>query len=214
MPRLLLVLIPLAIVVAVAIFVQRVPDVVKRALILTWAGRGLVAAFVAVAMLFLIGETASDPGGWKAVGLITAWLVPLVGLSLLAFYRPSIAVSVLAVATLVPVAFGAWAMVDYAGWRGWQDQVGPVSLVLVMVVGAASAVLGRSRPNAAGWLMVVVSVVPVLLAMLGSGSEWGFAASTGLMSASVLTCGLLYLWADRLTAGSGAHSSGQHLVGH
>jgi len=212
MTRFLVVLIPLAIVVTFAISFRRVSDRAKQASILTWVGFSLVVAFVAFVVLFLTGETVSDPGGWKAVGLIAAWLLPLVGLSLVAFYRPSVAISVLAVAILVPIALGLWAMVGFEGWRGWQDRVGPVSLVLVVVIGAALAVAGLSRPRAAGLLMVVVSVVPVALALLGSGSEWGFPLSLGLTTAPVLICGLLYLWADRLAGSSGAPSSEVHLL--
>lgn len=60
--------------------------------------------------------------------------------------------------------------------------------------------------------MVVVSVGPVVLALLGSGSEWGFALSVGLTTAPVLICGLLYLWADPLAGGSGAPLSELHLL--
>lgn len=214
MVRFLLGTVSLAVAVVFVVLVQRVPGAARRAAILTWAGLGIVAVYVAFAALFLIGETVGDPGGWRAVGLIAAWLVPLVGLSALAFYRPSAALPTLAVAMVAPVGLGLWAMVDFEAWRDWQDRVGPVPLVPVVVLGAALAVAGLSRTSVAGWLMVTVTVVPVVLATLGSGSQRGFALSVGLISAPVLISGLLYVWAGQLATGYDAHPSGHHLVGH
>lgn len=165
--------------------------------VVAWVGFGLVAAFTGFVALMLIGDLVADPGGWRAAGLIAAFVVPLVGLSALAFYWPAVAVRILAALSLLPVGFGLWELLDYETVRDWEDAHGPVSLALVVILGAALAVAGLSRPFAAGVLMVVVTVVPLVLSMLGAGSEWFQPLSIGLVSLPILIGGVLFLVAGR-----------------
>lgn len=186
-------------------FRQRFSDISSSASPLTWVAFAIAAGFLALAGLMVAGYGLTDPGGWKGLGLTVLWLGPLVALSALAFYRPDESVPVLAAATLPAVGFGVWALLDYEGARAWEDQNGPVSLVLVLVVAAALVVLGLSRPRPAGLLLVAVTVVPSVLAMIGAGSEWLLALSIGVVSAPILICGVLYLIAGRSRAGSVEH---------
>lgn len=61
----------------------------------------------------MAGETLADPSGWRGLGLVALWLMPLLVLSVLAYARPAAAVPILAVASLVPVGLGVWALVDF-----------------------------------------------------------------------------------------------------
>lgn len=80
----MLFVIVVAIVIAVAIAaVVRQPDPVKRAILLRRSGFGLMALSTVVFGAFIIGEAFADPGGWKAAGLLAAWVVPLAGLAAL-----------------------------------------------------------------------------------------------------------------------------------
>lgn len=168
--------------------------------VLAWVGFGLVAAFSGFVALMLFGELVADPGGWRAAGLIAAFGVPLVGLVVLAFYWPDVAVRVLAALSLLPVGFGLWELLDYETVRNWEDTHGPISLALVVILGAALAVAGLSRPFASGVLMVVVTVVPLVLSMLGAGSEWFQPLSIGLVSLPILIGGVVFLVAGRQRA--------------
>lgn len=186
-------------------FRQRLSDIAGSASALTWVGFAIAAGFLALACLMVAGYGLTDPGGWKGLGLTALWLGPLVALSALAFYRPDASIPVLAVATLPAVGFGVWALLDYEGARGWEDQNGPVSLVLVLVVAPALVVLGLSRPRPAGLLLVGVTVVPLVLEMIGAGSQWLMALSIGVVYAPILIGGVLYLIAGRSQGGTVEH---------
>lgn len=170
---------------------------------LRWVAFAVMAAFAGFVGMMVVGYTATDVGGWQAVGLIALVVVPAALLCLLAWWRPTVAVPVLAVASLAPVAFGVLQLVDYDRWSAWEDEHGPVSLVLVVVVGAALAVLGLSRPTEAGLLMVAIVLVPLALEMVGAGEEWWRPLSIALVVLPVLVSGSLFLLAGR--EGAGGH---------
>ena len=92
--------------------------------VLRWFGFAVMAAFAGFVGLILVGYTIADVGGWEAVGLIAVVGVPLALLSLLAYVRPSVAVPVLAVVTLAPIAFGVMFLLDFDRWTAWEDQHG------------------------------------------------------------------------------------------
>jgi hypothetical protein len=156
-----------------------------------------MAAFGGFTSLMLVGYTVTDVGGWKALGLIAAVGVPLGLLCLLAWLRPSLAVPVLAVVSLAPIAFGVLQLLDYGRWSDWEDQNGPVSLVLVLLVGVALAVLGLSRPVEAGVMLLAIVFVPLVLSMIGAGDEWPRPLSISLVVLPVVVSGVLFLLADR-----------------
>lgn len=144
----------------------------------TWVAFGISASFLGLIVLVVAGYALTDPGGWRGFGLTVVWLVPLAGLAVLGLLRPSAAVPTLAVLTLLPLGFGAWSLVDFEGAHDWEDGVGPISLVLLVVVAAGLVTLGLSRPTVAGALLLVATVGPVLLAMVGAGSDWRVAVAT------------------------------------
>lgn len=155
------------------------------------------AAFVGLAALFVAGSAFADPGGWAAVGMTAAWLVPLVALVALAFWRPRQSVPVLVVAALLPLALGAWSLVDPAAARDWENRVGPVGLVVLLVVGAGLVTLGLSRPGLAGAVLLVVTVVPPLLAALAPGDGRGAPLSLALLTLPLVVTAVLYLAGTR-----------------
>ncbi len=164
---------------------------------LRWFGFGVMAAFAGFVGLTLVGYTVTDVGGWEAVGLVALVGVPLALLCLLAYYRPSVAVPVLAVVALAPIAFGVMFLIDFDRWTAWEDQHGPLSLILLVAVAAPLAVLGLARPTAAGSLMLAASLVPVLLSTIGAGSDWARPLSIGLVIAPVVVSAVLFLLAGR-----------------
>ena len=163
------------------------------------------AAFVGLAALFVAGSALSDPGGWAAVGMTAAWLVPLVALVVLAFWRPRQAVPVLVVAALLPLAFGAWSLVDPTAARDWENRVGPVGLVVLLVVSAGLVTLGLSRPVLAGAVLLVVTVVPPLLAALAPGTGRGEPLSLALLTLPLVVAAVLYLVAGTRARGRHPH---------
>ena len=193
-------------------FRQRLSDLARTTSVLAWVGFSVTVAFLGLAGLMVAGYTLTDPGGWTGLGLTALWAIPALGLAVLAFYRPDTALPVLAVASLLPIGFGVWTLVDYDGARGWEDQHGPVSLVLILAVGLPLAVEGLSRPTDAGLLMLGITVAPLVLSMVGAGSEWGQALSIGLLSAPIVAGGVLYLLAGRSRTGPPAQSGQPRLL--
>ena len=183
------------IVVAIAIAfmivaVVRPSDLAKRAVVLRRAGFWLIALSACFIGAFIIGETFTDPGGWKAAGLVAVWAVPLAGLATLAWFRPGWAGYVLAILTAGVIGVSVWFAVDPESVRSFENQNGPVRVVLTFVLVAAIAVLGLKRTAAAGVLLLTVGVIPVVVASLG-----GFQGSVSLsfVSAAPVITGVLYL---------------------
>lgn len=168
---------------------------------LRWAGFAVMAAYSGFVGLILLGYTVVDVGGWRAVGLIAAIGLPIALLCLLAWWRPGAAVPVLAVACLAPVAFGVLELLDWQRWSSWEDEHGPVSLVLLLLVGVALAVLGLNRPREAGVMLLAIVLVPLLLETIGAGSDWGRPLSIAVVFVPVLASGVLFLLAARRDVG-------------
>jgi hypothetical protein len=153
--------------------------------------------FVALVTLFVGGDAVTDPGGWAGIGGTVVFVMAMLGLSLLALYRPGAALVVLAVAACAPVAFGVWSLVDYGAAHDWEDSHGPLSLVLVVAICGPAGVAGLFRPRAAGYFILTVSVVPLLLAAAGAASHFFEPLSVGLLLAPLVASGVLFLLSGR-----------------
>jgi hypothetical protein len=194
-------------------FRTRCSDLAQTVPILSWVAFGISVSFLALAGFMIAGYTLTDPGGWIGLGLTALWIVPMLGLTMLAFYRPDTAIPVLALASLVPISVGLWTLLDYEGVRGWEDQNGPVSLVFILVIGLPLTVQGLSRPTPAGLMMVAITVVPLVLSVIGAGSEWALALSINLIGTPVLIGGVIYLAAGRSRTGSPRGDRPRQLAG-
>ncbi|HET9647265.1 MAG TPA: hypothetical protein VFP34_03435 [Microlunatus sp.] len=174
-------------------FREQATRTARGAGVIAWVGFGIGAAHVGLVILILGGSILTDPGGWTGIGLTLAWLVPALALAALALLRPTVAVPLLAVLTLLPVGMGFWSLVDYQGARDWEDSHGPISLVFLVVVAAGLVVLGLARPTTAGVLLLVATVAPAALAMIGAGSDWFDPLSISLVTAPLVAAGVLYV---------------------
>lgn len=153
--------------------------------------------FVGLVTLFVGGDAIADPGGWRGIGGTAALVLSMLGLSLLGLYRPRAAFVVLAVLACAPLVFGVWSLLDYDTVHTWEDNHGPLSLVLVMAICAPGAVAGLVRPHAAGYFILIVTVLPLLLAAVGAGSAFFEPLSTGLLLAPLVVSGVLFLLSGR-----------------
>jgi hypothetical protein len=170
--------------------VEAVDPVRKAALALT-------LGFVAFVTLFVGGSAVTDPGGWVGIGGTAVLVLAVAGSSLLALRRPGAALVVLAVAAGAPLAFGLWSLLDYRAAHDWEDSHGPLSLVLVVAICAPAAVAGLVRPRAAGYLILTVSLVPLLLAAVGAASRFYEPLSSGLLLAPLVVAGVLFVGSGR-----------------
>ncbi len=176
----------------------------RAARIVRYVAFGAMALFGLGGGLFAAGYAFEDPGGWAAVGMTAAWVVPVAGLSLFALLRPAAAgpvyvglTAVLAAATIADSAFG---LVPVDAW-------GPVGAVAVLGLGVALAFLGLHRAVLAGLLMVVLGAAQLLATLLGhtplargEGPGLGtlLGTSSGVVVLPLLVVGALFLISGRL----------------
>jgi hypothetical protein len=155
----------------------------------------LMLVFALLALPFVLGNLAEDPGGWAAVGISVLALVPLGALSVQAARRPGTALRTLA------LCVGLLAV--YAVVEAFlpQQGVGPVVAVGTIVLAVPLAVLGLKHARVAGALMVIDGLLPfiglVAAAVRNADENGGFHldGSSGAAGMPVLTVGLLLLLA-------------------
>lgn len=174
----------------VIVAVVRRPDPLRRAVLLTRTGLGLMALSTFVFGAFVIGETFTDPGGWMAAGLVAAWAVPLAGLAALSWLRPDWAIYAFTALAAAVIAVSIWFALNPQAWRSFEDRNGPIRAVITFVLAASIAVLGLKRPAAAGILLLAIAIIPVAVASLGGFP--GF-ASLSVVSAAPAMTGVIYL---------------------
>jgi hypothetical protein len=93
-----------------------------------------------------------------------------------------------------------WLAFDPAALSAFLSDNGPVIAVSVLALAFPAAVLGLKRTALAGWLLVALGVLPLLITIIGRSGAVG-----SLIAASVvpLVCGIAYLVSARMTrAGS------------
>lgn len=163
----------------------------------------VMGAFALLAGLFVVGETVMDPGGWEAVGLVSLWLVPLVALSLLAWWRPGAAAWLLGGLALVALGLLVWSALDPEAWREFEGARGPVLAIGLFAVSVPVAVLGWHRPLVAGVELIGLGLAPLVsvgvLAVTGASDGGMVAPQSGL---TILVSPLLLVGALFLVAGS------------
>ena len=182
-------------VILAVVFLASRRDSLQRARILKRVGLGVLASITAFFGLFVAAETITDPGGWKGLGLVAAWLVPLGVLAAVAWYRPVWAVRLFAVLVAAVIGVSVWFATNPEGWRTFEDRLGPVRAIISLVLAAAVALLGWKRTTAAGVLLLVLGVVPVVVS--GLGSSLGL-VSLAMVSSAAAIAGVLYLWSVAL----------------
>lgn len=195
--------------IAVGILFLRHRDPGLRARGLARVGASGMGVFAIVFGVFIVGETITDSGGMPAPLLILAWLGPLVLLSAFAWAWPAWATPVLAVLTAVIALAAIWFAVDPDAWRTIENGLGPIRALATFVLGVALATLGLRRSAAAGWMLLVLGVVPVAVSSLGGAQ--GF-SSLWVVSFMPVITGILFLasdWMSRQAAASGATTAGQ-----
>lgn len=115
----------------------------------------LTALFAAGGLLFALGYAYEDPGGWPAVAMTVALVVPLVGLVLLVALVRRAAFWILLAGVAV---FAGGAVALLVGLR----VEAPVTPLVALVLSVPIAVLGQRHPGRAAALMLAVAAVPLM----------------------------------------------------
>lgn len=199
--------VPIILAVAAVVVVAAVLGVVinrqkgpqRRATALTRTGAVLMAVFTVFGGAFIGGYALDEPGGTAGLLMILAWAAPMLILAVLAWFWPAGTAPLLTALTAALIAVCVWFAVDPAMARGFQDDKGPVLAVGVVALAFPAAVLGLKRTGPAGWLLLALGALPLLITVVGRS---GPAASLAAASVVPLITGAIFLVAARMARGS------------
>ena len=167
---------------------------------------GLTATFGLLGTLFVAGYAFEDLEVWAAIGVTAAWVLPMVGLSVLALRRPGPASRLLvAVTAVVAVASVLDSLLSLVP----RDQWGPVGAIVVFATSVTLGFLGLRQAMLAGLLLVALAAAQLLSVLAGFGvREHGEGPALGAMlgtSGGVMVVPFLLVGALFLLAGTLAH---------
>ncbi len=172
----------------------------------------LTAVFACGGLLFALGYAFEDLGGWVAVGIAAAVVVPLAALTVLAARRRGLALKVLAVAVGL---YAVWGVISIFVDLFDAPDLPVIALILALPI----AVVGLTHPLRAGGLLVVVAAVPLLSVIARLVWEPGvegprlgdlLGGSTGVVVVPLLVFAGLLLVAGALDPGPAEPGSHEH----
>jgi hypothetical protein len=186
-------------VVAVVMVMTREKDPQQRATALQRAGAAVMAVFTVLAGVFIAGYALQDPGGNTGLLITAAWVLPMLILAVAAWFWPAPTAPLLLALTASFIAACVWLAFDPAALREFISENGPVIAVSVVALSFPAAVLGLKRTALAGWMLVALGALPLLITVIGRS---GPVASLAAASVVPLIAGIAYLVSVRMASGS------------
>ena len=186
-------------VVAVVMFMTREKDPQQRAAALQRTGAAVMAVFTVLASIFIAGYALQDPGGNAGLLMTLVWVVPMLVLAVAAWFWPAPTAPLLLALASAFIAACVWLAFDPAALREFISENGPVIAVSVVALAFPAAVLGLQRAALAGWLLVGLGVLPLLITVIGRS---GGVSSLAAASVVPLIAGISYLVSARMASGS------------
>jgi hypothetical protein len=187
------------VVVAVVMVMTREKDPQQRATALQRAGAAVMAVFTVLAGVFIAGYALQDPGGNTGLLITAAWVLPMLILAVAAWFWPAPTAPLLLALTASFIAACVWLAFDPAALREFISENGPVIAVSVVALSFPAAVLGLKRAALAGWMLVALGALPLLITVIGRS---GPVASLAAASVVPLIAGIAYLVSARMAHGS------------
>jgi len=189
-----------AIVVVAAVMVMtREKDPQQRATALQRTGAAVMAVFTVLAGVFIAGYALQDPGGNTGLLITAAWLLPMLILAVAAWFWPAPTAPLLLALTASFIAACVWLAFDPAALREFISENGPIIAVSVVALSFPAAVLGLKRAALAGWMLVALGALPLLITVIGRS---GPVASLAAASVVPLIAGIAYVVSARMAPGS------------
>ena len=187
------------VVVAAVMVMTREKDPRQRATALQRTGAAVMAVFTVLAGVFIAGYALQDPGGNTGLLITAAWLLPMLILSVAAWFWPAPTAPLLLALTASFIAACVWLAFDPAALRAFISENGPIIAVSVVALSFPAAVLGLKRAALAGWMLVALGALPLLITVIGRS---GPVASLAAASVVPLIAGITYLVSARMASGS------------
>ena len=187
------------VVVAVVMVMTREQQPQQRATALQRAGAAVMAVFTVLGGAFIAGNALQDPGGNTGLLITATWVVPMLILAVSAWFWPAPTAPLLLALTASFIAACVWLAFDPAALRAFISENGPVIAVSVVALSFPAAVLGLKRTALAGWMLVALGALPLLITVIGRS---GPVASLAAASVVPLIAGIAYLVSARMASGS------------
>ena len=187
------------VVVAVVMVMTREKRPQQRATALQRAGAAVMAVFTVLGGAFIAGNALQDPGGNTGLLITATWVVPMLILAVSAWFWPAPTAPLLLALTASFIAACVWLAFDPAALRAFISENGPVIAVSVVALSFPAAVLGLKRTALAGWMLVALGALPLLITFIGRS---GPVASLAAASVVPLIAGIAYLVSVRMASGS------------
>ena len=164
------------------------------------AGAAVMAVFTVLGGVFIAGYALQDPGGNTGLLITAAWLLPMLILAVSwPEFWPAPTAPLLLALTASFIAACVWLAFDPAALRAFISDNGPVIAVSVVALSFPAAVLGLKRTALAGWMLVALGALPLLITFIGRS---GPVASLAAASVVPLIAGIAYLVSARMAPGS------------
>ena len=193
------------VVVAVVIAMTRQKDPQRRAAVLTRTGAAIMAVFTVLAGIVIIGYAMQDPGGNAGPLITLVWLVPMLILAAAAWFWPAPTAPLLLALASAFIAACLWLAFDPAALRSFVGDNGPIIAVSVVALAFPAAVLGLKLTALAGWLLVALGVLPLLITLIARSGPVAALIAASLVP---LITGISYLVSARMVTGGAA--TGDH----
>jgi hypothetical protein len=189
------------VVIAVVLLLTRNREPHQRATVLTRTGAAVMAVFTVLAGVFTASYAMQDPGGSAGLLLTLAWVVPMLILAVAAWFWPAVTSPLLLALSSAFIAACVWLAFDPTALRSFLSDNGPVIAVSVITLAFPAAVLGLKRTALAGWLLVGLGVLPLLITLIARS---GPLASLTAASVVPLISGISYLVAAKMIGAGSA----------
>ena len=192
--------------VVMGVVMSREKDPQRRAAALTRTGAAVMAAFTVIGGFFIGGFAMQEPGGTSGTLITLAWVVPMLVLGVSAWFWPAATAPLLLALSSAFIAACVWLAFDPAALSTFLSDNGPVIAVSVLALALPAAILGLKLTALAGWLLVALGVLPLLITIIGRSGAVGSLIAASLVP---LVCGIAYLLSVRM-AGAGSTSGTIH----
>ncbi|HEY5553785.1 MAG TPA: hypothetical protein VIK43_02525 [Cellulomonas sp.] len=160
----------------------------------------LMMIYGAFAIVWVVGELLTDPGGPAGISISLSVVVAVVVLSLLAVRLPRVAPTLMGAAVALLLVFAvveAMASVASRGPESVARGPGPVVAIAALVIAVPLAFLGLRSARLGGWLLVAAGMAPVVeivaRVVRGGGGGLHLGGSSGVVALPLILVGLLFL---------------------
>lgn len=189
------------IVFAIVVLRTRDKDPQQRSTVLLRTGAAIMGVFTVLAGIVIVGDSMQSPGGTAAMLMTLAWVVPMLILAVAAWFWPAATAPLLLALSSAFIAACVWLAFDPAGLRTFVSENGPIIAVSVVALAFPAAVLGLRRTALAGWLLVALGVLPLVITVIARSGPVGSITAASVVP---LIAGISYLASARMARGSTA----------